>query len=336
MIAVRGVSKSFGAAKVLKDISLDIGRGEAVVIIGPSGSGKTTLLRCINLLEEFEAGEILVDGDPVGYRMGENGRRARRTEKEIAASRSNIGIVFQSYNLFPHMSVLRNLTAAPTRVKGVPVDLAEARARELLARVGLSEKADEYPMRLSGGQQQRVAIARALAMEPKVMLLDEITSALDAELVGEVLAVMRQLIAEGLTMVVVTHEMQLRETWRIVSCSWMPGRFSSRARPRSSSAIPPPIACERSSVASGRPIFYDEHRLAAAPLRRKRSQPGSASADLVRDRPRCHRREFSFPSRGCRPRCLDLCLPEAQRLWMWRRCGGATARPRRQRRAGAW
>jgi polar amino acid transport system ATP-binding protein len=208
MIAVRGVSKSFGAAKVLKDISLDIGRGEAVVIIGPSGSGKTTLLRCINLLEEFEAGEILVDGDPVGYRMGENGRRARRTEKEIAASRSNIGIVFQSYNLFPHMSVLRNLTAAPTRVKGVPADLAEARARELLARVGLSEKADEYPMRLSGGQQQRVAIARALAMEPKVMLLDEITSALDPELVGEVLAVMRQLIAEGLTMVVVTHEMQ--------------------------------------------------------------------------------------------------------------------------------
>jgi ABC-type polar amino acid transport system ATPase subunit len=208
MIAMRGVSKSFGAAKVLKDVSLEVGRGEAVVVIGPSGSGKTTLLRCINLLEEFEEGEILVDGDPIGYRLDQNGRRTRRSEREIAASRSNIGIVFQSYNLFPHMTVLRNITAAPTRVKGVPADVAEARARELLARVGLAEKADEYPMRLSGGQQQRVAIARALAMVPKVMLLDEITSALDPELVGEVLGVMRQLIAEGLTMVVVTHEMQ--------------------------------------------------------------------------------------------------------------------------------
>jgi polar amino acid transport system ATP-binding protein len=208
MIAVRRVSKSFGVVKVLKDVSLAVGRGEAVVVIGPSGSGKTTLLRCINLLEEFEEGEIYVDGDPIGYRIDKQGRRTRRSEREVAASRSNIGIVFQSYNLFPHMTVLRNITAAPTRVKGVPADVAEARARELLARVGLAEKADEYPMRLSGGQQQRVAIARALAMEPKVMLFDEITSALDPELVGEVLGVMRQLIAEGLTMVVVTHEMQ--------------------------------------------------------------------------------------------------------------------------------
>jgi polar amino acid transport system ATP-binding protein len=208
MIAVRRVSKSFGPTTVLKDVSLDVGRGEAVVVIGPSGSGKTTLLRCINLLEEFEGGEIRVDGDPVGYRIDNNGKRTRRSEREIAASRSKIGIVFQSYNLFPHMTVLRNITAAPTRVKGVPADVAEARARELLARVGLAEKADEYPMRLSGGQQQRVAIARALAMEPKVMLFDEITSALDPELVGEVLGVMRQLISEGLTMVVVTHEMQ--------------------------------------------------------------------------------------------------------------------------------
>ncbi len=208
MIAARGVSKSFGAAKVLQDVSLDVGRGEAVVVIGPSGSGKTTLLRCINFLEEFEEGEILVDGDPIGYQIKKNGRRTRRSEREIAASRSNIGIVFQSYNLFPHMSVLRNITAAPTRVKGVPADVAEAQARELLGRVGLAEKAGEYPMRLSGGQQQRVAIARALAMEPKVMLFDEVTSALDPELVGEVLSVMRQLIVEGLTVVVVTHEMQ--------------------------------------------------------------------------------------------------------------------------------
>jgi ABC-type polar amino acid transport system ATPase subunit len=208
MIAVRRVTKSFGAVRVLNEVSLDVGRGEAVVVIGPSGSGKTTLLRCMNLLEEFEAGEILVDGDPIGYRVDPAGGRKRRSEREIAQSRSSIGIVFQSFNLFPHMTVLRNITAAPTRVKGVPVDVADARARELLARVGLSEKAQEYPMRLSGGQQQRVAIVLALAMEPKVMLFDEVTSALDPELVGEVLEVMRQLIAEGLTMVVVTHEMQ--------------------------------------------------------------------------------------------------------------------------------
>jgi len=207
MVELRRVSMSFGRLRVLNDVSLTVSRGEMVAIIGPSGSGKTTLLRCINFLEEYDGGEVLVDGEMVGFRL-ENGRRIRRTEREIAAARSNIGIVFQSFNLFPHMTVLRNITAAPIRVKGVSPAEAEARARALLGRVGLLEKADELPVKLSGGQQQRVAIARALAMQPKVMLFDEVTSALDPELVGEVLAVMKSLADDGMTMVVVTHEMQ--------------------------------------------------------------------------------------------------------------------------------
>ncbi len=208
MVEIRNLVKSFGAAQILKGVSLDVAQGQAVVIIGPSGSGKTTLLRCINLLEEFQDGEILVDSDPIGYVTKPNGKRIRRSEAEIADSRSNIGMVFQSFNLFPHMSVIDNITAAPVRVKGVPLADAERRGRDLLDRVGLADKANEYPIRLSGGQQQRVAIARALAMQPKVMLFDEVTSALDPELVGEVLEVMRQLIRDGLTMLIVTHEMQ--------------------------------------------------------------------------------------------------------------------------------
>jgi polar amino acid transport system ATP-binding protein len=207
MVEVRLVSMSFGRHRVLKDVSLTVSRGEMVAIIGPSGSGKTTLLRCINFLEEYDGGEVLVDGETVGFQF-ENGRRIRRTEREIAATRSNIGMVFQSYNLFPHMTVLRNITAAPIYVKGIPPEEAEARARTLLSRVGLLDKADELPVKLSGGQQQRVAIARALAMQPKVMLFDEVTSALDPELIGEVLAVMKGLAEDGMTMVVVTHEMQ--------------------------------------------------------------------------------------------------------------------------------
>jgi ABC-type polar amino acid transport system ATPase subunit len=207
MVEVRLVSMSFGRHRVLNDVSLTVSRGEMVVIIGPSGSGKTTLLRCINFLEEYDGGEVLVDGETVGFRL-ENGRRIRRSEREIATARSNIGMVFQSYNLFPHMTVLRNITAAPIHVKGVSPDEAEERARTLLSRVGLLDKADELPVKLSGGQQQRVAIARALAMQPKVMLFDEVTSALDPELIGEVLAVMKGLADDGMTMVVVTHEMQ--------------------------------------------------------------------------------------------------------------------------------
>ena len=208
MLEIAGLRKRFGTVEVLRDVSLAVSPGEVVVVIGPSGSGKTTLLRCTNLLEEYERGTIMIDGEPIGYRIdGRSGRRSRMSEREIARARERIGMVFQSFNLFPHMNVLQNIVAAPIRVKRIERRQAEARARELLAMVGLSDKAAEHPIRLSGGQQQRVAIARALAMDPKIMLFDEIPSALDPELVGEVLAAMQQLASDGMTMVVVTHEM---------------------------------------------------------------------------------------------------------------------------------
>ena len=207
MIEVTGLVKNYGPVAALHGVSLGVAKGEVVVVIGPSGSGKTTLLRCINLLEDYERGIVTVDGEPVGYRLDAVNQRVRLPEREIAAAREKIGIVFQSFNLFPHMNVLQNITAAPVRVKGIPRAQAEARARELLAMVGLSDKVAEHPVRLSGGQQQRVAIVRALAMDPKIMLFDEVTSALDPELVGEVLAAMQQLARAGMTMVVVTHEM---------------------------------------------------------------------------------------------------------------------------------
>ncbi|MEA2740764.1 MAG: polar amino acid transport system ATP-binding protein [Acetobacteraceae bacterium] len=207
MLEMSGIVKRFGANEVLRGVSLRVARGETVVVIGPSGSGKTTLLRCVNLLEDYQQGTVTVDGEPVGYILDRNGQRQRMAEREIAAAREKIGIVFQSYNLFPHMTALQNIVAAPIRVRGIPRPKAEQRARDLLAMVGLSDKADAYPARLSGGQQQRVAIARALAMDPKIMLFDEVTSALDPELVGEVLAAMQQLARDGMTMIVVTHEM---------------------------------------------------------------------------------------------------------------------------------
>jgi len=208
LIAVDRLFKRFGPLTVLRDVSLDIAPGEVVAVIGPSGSGKTTLLRCINLLEPFDAGEVRLDGTPIGYVTRRDGKRRRQPEREIAEARATIGMAFQSFNLFPHMTVLRNVMVAPVRIKHVPHAAAEETARTLLHRVGLGDKLDAYPRQLSGGQQQRVAIARALAMEPKAMLFDEVTSALDPELVGEVLAVLRQLAAAGMTMVIVTHEMQ--------------------------------------------------------------------------------------------------------------------------------
>ncbi|MEX1255248.1 MAG: amino acid ABC transporter ATP-binding protein [Dehalococcoidia bacterium] len=206
MVQCIDVHKRFRALEVLRGAGLDVQRGEVVVLIGASGSGKTTLLRCINHLEVLDGGRIYVDGDLVGYRE-RNGQLKEDSEREIARKRAAIGMVFQRFNLFPHLSALGNVIEAPMRVRKLPRKHAEEAGRALLARVGLDDKVDEHPARLSGGQQQRVAIARALAMEPKLMLFDEPTSALDPELVGEVLDVMKSLARDGMTMIVVTHEM---------------------------------------------------------------------------------------------------------------------------------
>ena len=196
MIKVVDLYKSFGNLSVLKGITNEIRRGEVVCIIGPSGSGKSTFLRCLNMLEEPTSGEVFIDGVSL-----------TEQKKDINKLRQKVGMVFQQFNLFPHMTVLNNITIGPVRAKGMDRGQAKARAVELLHKVGLSDKIDAYPNQLSGGQKQRVAIARALAMDPELMLFDEPTSALDPEMVGEVLAVMKQLVLEGMTMVVVTHEM---------------------------------------------------------------------------------------------------------------------------------
>ncbi len=206
MIKAEGVHKSFGRLEVLRGIDLDVSPKEVMCMIGPSGSGKSTFLRCINHLEKIDAGRLSVDGELVGYRQRGN-KLYELPDSEVCKKRSEIGMVFQRFNLFPHMTALENIMEAPLLVKKESRTKAEARARKLLERVGLSDKVDCYPNQLSGGQQQRVAIARALAMEPKLMLFDEPTSALDPELVGEVLDVMRGLAKDGMTMVVVTHEM---------------------------------------------------------------------------------------------------------------------------------
>lgn len=206
MVKAEAVCKNFGALQVLKGVTLEIGRGEVLCMVGPSGSGKSTFLRCINHLEQVNAGRLYVDGELIGYRQRGN-KLHEMPAREAARQRRDIGMVFQHFNLFPHRTALENVVEAPIHVKRVKKDEAIARARDLLDQVGLSAKADAYPAQLSGGQQQRVAIARALAMSPKLMLFDEPTSALDPELVGEVLEVMKKLAAEGMTMVVVTHEM---------------------------------------------------------------------------------------------------------------------------------
>ena len=200
------IDKSFGRLQVLRDVSLDVQKGEVVCIIGPSGAGKSTLLRCINHLETIDSGTIYFEGEPV-YRYAKGGAMVTDPDRKIEETRSHIGMVFQSFNLFPHLTVLGNVIEAPVHVRGMPVEEAKRLGMAELRRVGITEKASAYPYQLSGGQQQRVAIARALAMDPKVMLFDEATSALDPELVGEVLRVMRLLAADGMTMVVVTHEM---------------------------------------------------------------------------------------------------------------------------------
>ena len=219
-LEIRNVHKSYDDTEVLKGVSLEVARHEVVCLIGASGSGKSTLLRCINALEPINDGEILVDGDQVSG-LGVDVNRLRR----------NVGIVFQSYNLFPHMSVLRNITIAPTKVGGASTSDAETRAVELLERVGLGDKVNAYPDSLSGGQQQRVAIVRALAMDPQVLLLDEITAALDPELVGDVLAIVRDLAADGMTMLLATHEMGFAREVASQVCFLHEGRILERGSP---------------------------------------------------------------------------------------------------------
>ena len=206
MVRIRGLRKRYGAREVLRGIDLDVMPGTVLCIVGPSGSGKSTLLNCVNHLERIDAGRLWVAGELVGYRE-HRGRLWELPERRVARMRARVGMVFQHFNLFPHMTVLGNVVEAPIRVKRLPAATARTRALVLLDRVGLADKAAAYPAQLSGGQQQRVAIARALAMEPELMLFDEPTSALDPELVGEVLAVMRDLATSGMTMMVVTHEL---------------------------------------------------------------------------------------------------------------------------------
>lgn len=205
MVDARAIKKSFGSNEVLKGITLQVEKGQVLCLLGPSGSGKSTFLRCINHLETINGGRLYVDGDLMGFHEGLDVIHEMKPNA-IAKQRSEIGMVFQKFNLFPHLTALENVTEAPIGVKKVPKELAKSKALALLASVGLSDKADHYPAQLSGGQQQRVAIARALAMEPKLMLFDEPTSALDPELVGDVLDVMRKLAESGMTMIVVTHE----------------------------------------------------------------------------------------------------------------------------------
>src|SRR5580698_2150642 len=210
LVQVSGVSKRFGEIDVLKDVDLSVAVGEKVAIIGPSGSGKTTLLRCVAHLERPSAGYVTIGGERIGQKQV-NGSWREMSDREIARIRTGIGMVFQRFNLFPHLTALENVMLGPTRVLKLSRAEAEPLARELLRKVGLAHKAADYPERLSGGQQQRVAIARSLAMQPRLMLFDEATSALDPELIGEVLNVMRDLAREGMTMLIVTHEMQFAE-----------------------------------------------------------------------------------------------------------------------------
>ena len=211
MISVRNLSKSFGANSVLKDISFDVAKGRTAVLLGKSGSGKSTMLRCLNMLERWDSGHIEIDGAALGRTLSTGGDWRRWNSREEAQARQSIGMVFQQFNLFPHMTVLQNVMCGPKRILGKDDATSKRMALALLDQVGLSAKQNAYPAFLSGGQQQRVAIARALAMEPTVLLLDEITSALDPELVGEVLEVVRDLKRRGLTMVCVTHEIHFAE-----------------------------------------------------------------------------------------------------------------------------
>ena len=237
VMSARDVHKRFGRLEVLKGVSLDVTGGETVCIIGASGSGKTTFIRCINHLEKIDSGRIEVNGHLIGYRE-QKGKLVEDTDKNVAKQRCEIGMVFQRFNLFPHKTALENIIEAPVCVRGVPKERAIAEAERLLARVGLADKRNVYPGKLSGGQQQRVAIARALAMKPALMLFDEPTSALDPETIGEVLVVMEELALEGMTMIVVTHEMGFAREAAVRVAMMDDGRIIEEASPEPFFAAP--------------------------------------------------------------------------------------------------
>lgn len=231
MIEVHNVVKRYRSLEVLRSVSFTVAPSEVAVIIGASGSGKSTMLRCLNFLEDFQDGVIRINGAPVGYDIVA-GERKRQTERQIAELRQRVGMVFQNFNLFPHRTVLENVMTGPSKVKRMPRGEAQSLAKALLAKVSLSDKLDAYPAQLSGGQQQRVAIARALAMQPEVMLFDEVTSALDPQLVGEVLKVIRDLAEDGMTMVLVTHEMQFAREVGDKVMFFDAGRIVEQGHPR--------------------------------------------------------------------------------------------------------
>jgi polar amino acid transport system ATP-binding protein len=234
-VEVRNLSKRFGSLEVLRDVSLAVARGQTISVLGPSGSGKSTLLRCINWLEEVDSGQIFIAGKRIGVRDEGD---VRMSDRELSQMRARIGMVFQSFNLYPHLTILQNVTEAPIHVLGIKKDEAIAQAEKLLEKVGIYDKRHAYPFVLSGGQKQRVGIARALAMNPAVILFDEPTSALDPELVGEVLAVMRALAEEGMTMVVVTHEMDFARDVSNEIVFIDQGRIIERASPQIFFSLP--------------------------------------------------------------------------------------------------
>ena len=237
LLEVRDLHKSFGSTEVLKGVDFAMRRGDVVSIIGSSGSGKTTLLRCVNLLEDFQGGSIRIDGKPVGY-VEEGGRRRRLSEREIARGRAETGMAFQQFNLFPHLTAAGNVMLGLTKVKKLRKDEARAIAEQWLKRVGLEGRADHYPGQLSGGQQQRVAIARAVAMDPKLMLFDEVTSALDPELVSEVLQTVKDLAQDGMTMLLVTHEMRFARDVSSKVIFMSEGRIAEEGDPKTMFADP--------------------------------------------------------------------------------------------------
>jgi polar amino acid transport system ATP-binding protein len=250
-LAARGITKRYGALEVLKGIDIEARTGDVITIIGTSGSGKSTLLRCLNLLEQPDEGQIVLHGEEIRLKRQENGTLGAKDSRQIARLRANLGFVFQSFNLWPHMTVMQNVIEAPMQVLGLSRDEAIARGEKLLAKVGIGEKAASYPMMLSGGQQQRAAIARTLAMEPKIILFDEPTSSLDPEMVGEVLGVIQALAQEGRTMLLVTHEMRFARNVSTRTIFLDAGRIEEQGTPQQVFDNPASARCRQFMAGQG-------------------------------------------------------------------------------------